>query len=330
MPFNSDSIELIFIAIVLVSTAALSIYGNYRRKNQAIKLTNTPVLLSYYTDGSMLLPIKQGMFGDMYYSAFVTVNVEELINGRSAGLIFRVELPFQTSIHLMGIPKAGGEVRLNPAQIGSLMERADLEGDFNKYFDLFCEKDMQTETRYVLDPKAMLFTLDFCQSQSWEVVANELYFVQTGPNQANDPTLLTDDIVQFVREIKPALAKPLTNEQKLQMTPYGKDRRTDLLCPLCQAKLINTGRYFVCPKGEGMLLTGSMLTKLREASSKLPKISVTARDRSGTLDCPSCGNSMEHVAYNGSRTMIDSCSHCAYRWLDAGELNTLPNQSHSR
>lgn len=319
-----DNIEPAIYVLAAICAITWVIYKNYRRKNHAVKLANTPVLLSYYTRGATLVPVKHGQFGDMNFSAFVTVNPEDLVSGGKAGLVFRVELPFQTSVHLLGIPKKGDEAQLNPAQMGSLMEPVVLEGNYSEYFDLFCEKGMQADARYVLDPKAMVFTLDFCQSQSWEIVAHELYFVQTGKNQADDPTLLSDDIVQFVREIEPAVAIPLTETQKIQATPYGKDRRSDLLCPLCLKTLTNTGQYFVCPNEDGVLLTGKQLAAVKKGSLKIPPMKSSAANRRHALRCPSCNNQMSHVAYNGGKTMIDSCSHCTYRWLDNGELAALP------
>ena len=315
-----DDFRSVITVIAVLGVVAAVIYGSYRRKNFSVNLSNTPVLLSHYTAGGTLVPVKEGKFGDMNFSAFVMVNPEIIAQGGEAGLVFRIELPFQTSVHLMGIPTKGHETQINPTQMGSLMERIDLEGEYSQYFSLFCEKGMQTEGRYVLDPKAMLFTLDFCQSQSWEIVANELYFVQTGPNQANDPTLLTDDILKFVEEIEPAVAVPLTDAQKIEMTPYGEDRRTDLKCPLCNKTLINTDECFTCPDGEGILLTGAKLSDVREGKLKLAELASKPPLRPGNLHCPSCGNEMSHVAYDGSKVMIDSCSHCTYRWLDAGEF----------
>lgn len=317
-----NNIVILVVATVLVMILLYLLYGKYtsRRANQ--QDAAVPILLAYYTRGAMLVPAKQGLFGNMQFTAFVTVDFEELVTGGKAGLIFRVELPFQSSVHLMGIPKTGNEIQLDPSQIDTPMEHVELEGDYGKYFELYCGKGMQVDSRYVLDPKAMLFTLDFCQSQSWELVGNELYFVQTGANAANDPTLLSDDIVQFVREIKPAVAVPLSDTQKIQQAPYGKDRRTDLHCPICHKKLVNTGQCFVCPGGDGVLLTGSLLSKLTKTSSRLPKNTTSKKQRPHTLVCPSCHHSMQQVPYNGGSTIIDSCGSCAYRWLDAGELNT--------
>ncbi len=45
------------------------------------------------------------------------------------------------------------------------------------------------------------------------------------------------------------------------------------------------------------------------------------------ITCPSCGNPMGKIPYNGGQTMIDSCSNCPYRWLDAGDIIAVTQKS---
>lgn len=328
--FNSSTgseLNLIFLAVVFTWTVAGSFYASYRRKNRGHDLPDSPVLLTYYTDGNNLHPIKEGFFGDLRYSTFLASNLSMRKGSPEAALLYRVELPFTTTIHLVGIPKKTGAVQLDPTRGKSIMERVDLEGDFSTYFNLFCEKGMQQTARYVLDPKAMVFALDFCQSQNWEIVGNELYFViASGMRQdPGDATSLHEDIKTFVAEIKPAIGRPLTDKQKAALAPYGKDRRVDLACPLCQSILTNENHYFKCPKGEGVLLTGKQLRNVKKGLLTLPDTRSSLPPRtSSTINCPSCHTTMNRVPYSGSDTIIDSCPDCPYRWLDAGEYKPLP------
>jgi Zn-finger nucleic acid-binding protein len=202
------------------------------------------------------------------------------------------------------------------------MEPVILEGDFNNYFDLFCERGMQQEARYALDPKAMAFVLDFCQSENWEIVSNQLYLVvASGMGQdPNDTTNLQEDIPRFVAEIRPALQTPLSNIHQATLTPYGQDRRTDLRCPICKKTLVKREHFFSCPDGDGILVDGATLQQIKQGKIVVPTEKGRAAQRQTSLACPSCGKQMAQVAYNGGPTIIDSCTHCPYRWLDAGEI----------
>lgn len=324
---TTGSLDPIFYGLIVALSLGALIFASYRRKNRSPTLPNSPVLLAYYTEGASMESVKKGTFGDLHYSVMIASNFINDLGAPQSALLYRVELPFYTSVHLVGIPKKTGAVQLNPAHGQSTMERVVLEGDYNDYFNLFCEKGMQEFTRYVLDPKAMLFTVDFCQSQNWEIVANELYFV-VASNMKDDPgdkSSLESDILNFVTEIRPAIEKPLDEQQKTAITPYNEDRRTDIKCPLCGSVMINQGNYFSCPKGDGVLLNGSQLHNVKKGLQSLPNRAQQLAQRKTNLTCPACGKEMTRVAYDGSSTMIDSCTNCPYRWLDSGEYKPLPN-----
>lgn len=311
------------IATLLIGVwAVVGVYVvRYRRRHRSIQIEGTSVLIEYYTDGVELIPLRKGVFGDMHFAAIAaTPRLADPALGQAA-LLFVVELPFASSVHLLGIPKQAGAVQLDPSGRGSIMERVELEGDYDKYFSLYAEKEQQLDSRYVLDPKAMAFTIDFCQSHNWEIADSTLYFVQTSPNVAGDPTSMSQDIVAFVEQIRPAVAVPLTDQQLQQRTPYQEERRTDLLCPICKQTLSNKNDYLLCPNGDGVLLKGAALVRLQNGELKMPfQNSKPMTGRKTSIVCPSCSNAMERTSYNGSSTTIDTCNHCPYRWLDAGEL----------
>lgn len=318
--FNNQSIgatsQVVIQVVIIGLVVGKLIHFEYRRKHRGINTSGASVLLSYYTEGAELMKVASGTMGDMPYTSIATTDAKVLL--------YRVELPFTTGVHLLGIPTREGVTQLNPAASKNLMELVDLEGDYGKYFSLYAEKDQQTQSRYVLDPKGMVFTIDFCQSHNWEIIKNELYFVQTGANAEDDPTHMSDDIVQFVTEIRPAVQIAPTAQEAKNAMSYGDDRRTNLKCPVCQESMKNSGNYFTCTQGDGVLLTGKHLVELKNGTMLLDVASTVAgnKDR-GPLTCPSCNSTMEHLAYNGGSQTIDTCPSCPYRWLDAAEVGKI-------
>jgi Zn finger protein HypA/HybF involved in hydrogenase expression len=292
------------------------------RRRHAPQISGTPIMLSYYTQGVEMLPIKQGRIADMRYSAIAFLaQSTDIVNDAHTGLLYRIELPFESDVHLLGIPKDSDAVPLNPK--GGVMEEVHLEGNYSKYFALFAEKQMQTQSRYVLDPAGMVFTLDFCRSHSWEIVGNELYFVQTGRNHKDDKTSMEQDIKRFVREIQPSIGRPLSELAKKLQTPYGADTRNNLVCPMCAQLLIVQDDYMACPKQHGLLVKFKNLKKI-DINKILPYRvqSGQVTTRPSHIACPHCDSAMTQTGYDGSKTMIDVCPKCPYRWLDAGEYRT--------
>lgn len=328
--YSSDTFELLlfvgFLAFIVIS----NFYMSYKRRRRSVDTPGSSVLLTYYTDGSSVLPLASGKLGDMHYTAFLAGQSQVIAGGYSQpALLYRVELPYASNTHLVGIPKGKNAEQLDPSQGKSLLEKVTLEGNYEKYFTLFAAKGMGSDTQYVLDPKAMVFTIDFCQSHSWEIVDNELYFAQTTSNIPEDPTLMADDVVQFVKEIEPAIAKPLTSKQIHQRTPYHEERRTNLRCPICNQVLTNQTFYLSCPKNDGVLVKGSSLLSHVEGKRQIPDLpnSIVVPEREKQLQCPSCSQIMQHVRYNGGSTIIDSCINCPYRWLDNDEVSRVTKRT---
>lgn len=316
------STNTILLAVVAV-TFAVGVNKHYRKRVTAPTLAATPVLLSYYTDGVNIIAAEQGKIANMHYSAYLTVADNRTMqhDAGSQSLIYRVELPFSTKSHIVGIPKRTGAVQLDPAAEGSIMQRVQLEGDYQDYFTLYSEQGSGADTQYVLDPKAMIFTIDFCQSQSWEIVGNELYFIQTsGTVDGHDTTSMEQDVAVFVSNIRPALEAPNTAVDNPNNVPYGQDRRTDLVCPICKIALTNADHYFACPDGHGFLVNGQALVAIKRKTLKLPIVPAGSSVAHKSLTCPSCETAMVLVDFDGSQTVIDTCPNCPYRWLDGSDV----------
>ncbi len=315
-----DSLELLLDAAIVLGIVGGGGTVAYKRRKRGTTIANTSVLLSYYTESETLLPIATGEIASMPYSAISSVQLDMLL--------FRVELDFSSKLHLLGIPKNHDVTQLDPANAQSLMERVSLEGDYDNYFSLYCEKGQQQQSRYILDPKAMAFTVDFCRSHNWEILDNELYFVQASSDNPNDPTVMFDDIATFVSTIKPALATPLTEQQQRTATPYGAERRRQLPCPICTTAMPNSDGLFVCPSGHGVLLNTVKLHQLRTGAITAPVIAnAQPPAERHDLSCPSCKQQMIKVPYNGGLFDMDTCTNCQYRWLDAPEIAQLAGKS---
>ena len=310
---NNPTEFLSIIAIVIVPAIfywflVLSPNAKKNRKTRGISVADSSILLAYYTENKKLIQLKSGNLDQFSFSAIATND--------ASTLIYRVQLPFATHVHLLGIPQEGNAAKLAPDSEPSIMEEVQLEGDYHKFFKLYTEKGQQVQARYVLDPKAMEYTTKFCTLYSWEILKGELYFVQT----ANAPNF-NQIVGSFIREIRPSLEVALTKQELATTTGYGVDLRNNLKCPLCAEEMKNRGDYFVCPKGDGILLSGKNLKDLKNDTLVIEELVSTTHDkRLAALVCPACGEKMELLAYNGSKQIIDTCTHCPYRWLDTSEI----------
>lgn len=103
-------------------------------------------------------------------------------------------------------------------------------------------------------------------------------------------------------------------------------------CPICFAGLEDDDKNKVrsCPKGHGALLLAKTLRSIRNNEANLKtKPDTHLHDRNRKIDCPKCREQMSLVNFNGSGIMVDACTSCHSRWLDAGELNKI-NEKYSR
>lgn len=98
-------------------------------------------------------------------------------------------------------------------------------------------------------------------------------------------------------------------------------------CPRCSKVLSRDDSASYCPDGHGYLLTSKSLRNLEdgrinEADYKANK----ARNAHARARCPVCSEKMKPVDYCLSGIIIDSCSKCHHRWLDAGEITGIKNR----
>ncbi len=146
---NADQESQLFVAkiLIVILVVGLAVFSGSYRKKRGINSPRSSVLLSFYTDGLSLVPIAQGKVGNMPFSAIMTVDAKVLI--------YRVELPFSSKMHLLGIPNRSDVIQLDPDSRKSLMEKVSLEGNYDNEFSLYAEKTSKL-------PPVMRSTLKLC------------------------------------------------------------------------------------------------------------------------------------------------------------------------
>lgn len=92
-------------------------------------------------------------------------------------------------------------------------------------------------------------------------------------------------------------------------------------CPLCHEILIQQNQLALCPSGHGALIKGRYIRSSSDTTRPLSDTTNTNTEH--VLHCPVCSHAMNKVNYNNTGIVIDSCTHCPYRWVDRGELTKI-------
>lgn len=275
------------------------------------------VLLAHYATSSML-SLKEGPLRDgAYFNAITTGNK----------LLYTVQLPFQTELHILALAHSSGmdEGLVGSALRSGVMTEVVLEGDFPNYFHLYTSPGQEARTRYILDPEAMGNVIDFCRTNSWELLNDELYVIMT-PDSKKVVTL--SEIEAFIAQIRPVVADASTVlHHQHRMSKKQASLQLKVKCPLCQAPLIHKSDWYECPHGHGYLLTGQELVKMRRKQLTVPdEHTPDVHVPHPAIACPVCAVQMVPIPYVYGQTIIDSCQNCQYRWLDGGEQHQLAAQ----
>lgn len=276
---------------------------------------STPLLFSYALTGSDtdLISVPGGTTPNGMHFEFYATNISLFSTQQTYG-IYCIELPFTSGVHLIGAPKAG-DTQLDFSGVTSL-EPVTLEGTYNQVFNLYAEHDQQVQSRYVLDPAAMVFTLDFCSKFNWEILGDTLYFMDTDH-------LPTFEIVdEFVAQIRPTIEIPSDRRKNPYKMSYTQMSGRIFLCPICQKQLVTGDAWLACPNGHGCLVSGKQMINLKKEGAEDPPDTATAAPH-GNLTCPYCQNPMVPTRYQETNITIDVCSKCMFRWLDATEPTAL-------
>lgn len=312
-----DNINWIIAGILVVAVGS-----SYIRRNIRPTAKNDTILLAYtFSDTPVIIPSNSATTPGGLYCQYLAGGI---LTGKMRG-VYCVELPFRSGVHLLGIPKERGAIEIDFT--GGVMEPVVLEGDYPNYFSLYADNNQQQVSRFVLDPKAMQFTVDFCRNFSWEIVEDSLYF------SSIDQVASFALIDQFVTEIRPAIEVASARTKNPQMTmPYAHFEGRKLHCPICSKQLALAKEWLGCPDGHGVLITASQLSDLRDIDNDEQEKDTIAADiaQSGlspvlheNLQCPYCHSAMEPTNFAFTTVQIDVCTKCLFRWLDAGEAKRL-------
>lgn len=314
-----DTAELWVFVVGALIILGQYIFSRYRKSHPAAE-QNWSVLTAHYMFDADVIPVGTRTVGDLHMSTIAVMpKAIGLLQGDQL-LFHQVYLPYASKTHLLGLSQRPGASRISTRHVKQF-EKVELEGDFPDYFQLYAGEDMQTLARYVLDPAAMAFIIDFCRHHSWEIVNNKLLVVEEKDGiAANNQQTIYDLLPKFVQEIRPAVESKVPLTENEANMPYLHDFRDNMNCPHCGQQLLNEQLYMTCPNGDGFLLGGDKLQSLKDRTLTLPDNAAQNTGKPETdLTCPSCNSVMAKVDYFQPGLIIDACTNCRYRWLDGGE-----------
>lgn len=326
--FLFDNAELIFLialvlSIVLNRSGITSLINRYKNRQTSTDTTNVPLIMAYYTQGHALSQLATGKINNMRYAALMTTAMPETLgaeqNTGPGALIYTLNLPFNTQAHIVGVSQkyAISSAFLESYLKLSNLEEITLEGDFPNTFSIFAEPGQDVQVRYILDPKAMQFAVDYCASNFWEIAGDEMYIVATA-DQKGSMDLVTDS-TKFVEEIRPRFNKPNPGDDPVHHeTPYGEYDGDPLQCPICQKTMVLNTDWQTCPANHGILINGRYVIEIRYKELAAP-VELAKPVEHGVITCPNCHNQMQPVNYQQTGVIIDSCNKCPFRWLDSTE-----------
>lgn len=322
----------IILGTIIIASAVAKKYS----LNRVMSSSETPsegsqysALLSYYSAGHSVIGAGRHQIDDMHYSMYLTTPLAQTATAsfmyvKETALIFDLELPFNTETHMIGLSKQHKTV--NRLQLASFlkangMELVTLEGNFSDSFEIYALVGQQFQARVVLDPAAMAYVADYCQSHFWEISGAELYIVATSADTTN--TDIVAESKEFAAQIKPALLPGTPGAALVHHDlPYGEYDGPALTCPICQKNMTQLTDWQSCVDGHGLLVSGRTLAMAHRNDIALPASSRPSVQH-GALQCPNCKNMMATIGYNGIRVEIDSCEHCMFRWIDSGDIAAI-------
>jgi len=283
------------------------------------------LLMAFYTRGNALFRVSSGELSGNSYKVFQTAPdpfaASQLSTLTPGATIYALDLDFNTQAHIIGVGKssAGDHMGVVGALHDYKMEKVDLEGDFGDYFDVFCAPGQQVQTRYVLNPKGMEAFIDYIKINTWEVVGDQMYVIGNIMEALSGDDIVAKSSV-FVKAISPAIKESLPGQAAVKHEKsYGEYEGPVLNCPICDKPMGLVSNVHECPNGHGVLIAGRELLQLHAGKFNLDMPAADPKQH-GELICPFCKNKLVSSKYLQGKTVIDSCVHCSFRWLDANEV----------
>lgn len=96
-------------------------------------------------------------------------------------------------------------------------------------------------------------------------------------------------------------------------------------CPVCSEQLTLENEVYSCLNKHGGLVSGKFLRDIEQVAEAIEDLPSSSEppDMKKDIVCPHCSALMHKVNYNNTGVVIDSCSRCQFRWLDAGEVKKI-------
>lgn len=314
-----------FMGGALISLIAMLAWVAWRKPNYysikrklRIKYKDSPILLGVASRHGDLVLLRDGNTPQANRFAYV-MGLGIIYSHTPVYGLYTVELPFVAAAHLLGMSKVDKLPVLIKTD-NSALEPVALEGNYSEYFSLYADINEQMEARYILDPKAMVFTMDFSANYNWEIVGSTLFFL------SDDKAPSFDLIDQFVNEIRPAIDSGVRPERHSHDLPYVTIQPLQMDCPICSMRMQPAESWLACPRHHGILVTGEQMLRLRKAADpKLLTTSLKNKDQitGRALTCPYCKAAMRETVYQHTTIGVDVCTSCRYRWLDYKELDEI-------
>ena len=135
MDLTETQIEIFIFIFVFIVAFVGKKYTAYRRKNRSITLANTSVLLSFYSEGANLTSLNTGKLKNGLRYTALLASSNDTPGNPNYSIIYKVQLPFASTIHLLGIPKNTNALDLNVSknQAREWLKRLVEEGVMKKY-----------------------------------------------------------------------------------------------------------------------------------------------------------------------------------------------------
>ncbi|MDB5182792.1 MAG: hypothetical protein JWO47_576 [Candidatus Saccharibacteria bacterium] len=286
------------------------------------------LLLAFYTRGNAIFRLVSGEQNGTSFKIFETAPdpyaSSQLSTLTPGAVIYAIDLDFNTQAHIIGVGKTspGDNIGVKQALHDFDMEKVDLEGDFSQYFDVFCALGQQVQTRYVLNPKGMQDFIKYIQNNCWEIVGDQMYVVGQLLDALAGADIIEDSSV-FIKSISPSIKSSIPGGDPVHHEKaYGEYDGPVLNCPICSKPMTLTNNIHLCPEGHGVLINGRELLDIH--AGKLDFVINNPNPQAhSSLTCPFCKNTLIASNYLEGKTVIDSCPHCAFRWLDADEVQAV-------
>jgi hypothetical protein len=188
-------IEALFANAVIVAVAlVLVVSWSKFWKNIRRSKTSGPILSSNELLGT-------GGLQGVHKGTMQGYNYVVLTNSSNSVMV-SVDLGFNTGVHILACgkkAKPGSENMMSQSK--QTLEPMHLEGDFSKYFRMYCTPGKERELLRVFAPDTMAHFADFCQAYNFEIYRESLFVSRAhGYDDRKDSTSLMTDLDHFLKE----------------------------------------------------------------------------------------------------------------------------------